>query len=434
MAMKKRIIIIFGLLFFGYFSFFLPAFPQANQINIEALKKKAPKVYIDCGRCDIDYIRTEITFVNYVRDRKEAQIHILITTLRTGSGGREYTISFIGQKEFKGINDVQKYFSDQTETEDEIREGLVKALKIGLMSYVAKTPIASRLRISLAEKKRPKITADRWNFWVFRLSSSGYFKGEKSYNYRSARASFSASRITPELKIRTSVSARHSREKFIYEDQTIKSTTESFYFSGLLVKSLNEHWSAGLFLGAESSTYQNIKFAFSPAPALEYNLFAYSQSTRRQLRFLYKLSFNDVSYREKTIYEKKSEKLWRESLSVTLDLREKWGSISTSLEGSHYFHDFSKNRLTLFSILNLKLFKGLSFFAFGGGSRIHDQLSLAKGEASLEEILLRRKLLETDYNYWFSIGFSFTFGSIYTNVVNPRFGSAGYGGVSIVID
>lgn len=432
--MKRIKIKILGLLFACYFFFILPAFPQTDQTDIKALKKSAPKVYIDCSRCDIDYIRTEITFVNYVRDRKEAQIHILITTLRTGSGGREYTVSFIGQKEFKGINDIQKYFSDQTETEDEIRQELVKTLKIGLMSYVAKTPIASRISIGLTEEGKQKVAADKWNFCVFRISSSGYFNGEKSYNNRSLRGSFSASRITPGLKIRTSISVNHSRQNFIYEDQTIESTTESLYFSGLLVRSLNDHWSAGIFIGAESSTYQNIKFALSPAPAVEYNLFPYSQSTRRQLRFLYRFGFNSVRYREKTIYDKKSENLWNESLSVTLDLREKWGSISTSLEGSHYFHDFSKNRLTLFSILNLRLFKGLSFFAFGGGSRIHDQLSLAKGVASLEEVLLRRKQLETNYNYWFSIGFSFTFGSIYTNVVNPRFGSSGYGGISIVID
>ncbi|MCK4495194.1 MAG: hypothetical protein KAU91_02515, partial [Candidatus Aminicenantes bacterium] len=125
-----------------------PAFSQEDQIDIEALKKDAPRVYIDCGMCDIDYIRTEITFVNYVRDRKEAQIHILVTTLRTGSGGREYTFSFIGQHEFEGINDTQKYFSEQADTQDEIREGMVKTLKIGLMSYVGKTPIARRIRIS----------------------------------------------------------------------------------------------------------------------------------------------------------------------------------------------------------------------------------------------------------------------------------------------
>ncbi|MFQ6070626.1 MAG: hypothetical protein ACE5LC_08905 [Candidatus Aminicenantales bacterium] len=407
---------------------------RAEQENIEELKKDAPKVYIDCGWCDIDYIRTEITFVNYVRERKEAQIHILITTLRTGSGGREYTIAFIGQHEFEGYNDTHKYYSKETDTEDEIRKGLVKALKIGLMSYTAKTPIARRIKISYAEKMKEKEVKDRWNFWVFRLSGSGRFRGEESYKSSSVRGSFSASRVTPEIKLRMSVSASHNRDDFTYDDQTIKSTFESMNFSGLLVKSISEHWSAGIFFRAAYSTYENVKYSLSPAPAVEFNLFPYSQFTRRQLRFLYRIGYNSVRYLEETIYNKTYENLFNESLSVTFDVREKWGSVSTTVAGSHYFHDFKKNRLTLFSIVNLRLFKGLNFFVFGGASVIHDQLSLPKGGLSLEEILLRRKQLETNYSYWFSIGLSFTFGSIYTNVVNPRFGSGGYGGVSIMID
>jgi hypothetical protein len=60
---------------------------------------------------------------------------------------------------------------------------------------------------------------------------------------------------------------------------------------------------------------------------------------------------------------------------------------------------------------------------------IHDQISLKKGQASLESVLLRRTMLETNYQYYFSIGLSYTFGSIYSNVVNPRFGGAGVGGM-----
>lgn len=411
-----------------------PALAGLQEEDIESLKKAAPKIYIDCGICDLDYIRTEITFVNYVRDRREAHVHVLITTLRTGSGGREYTLSFLGQHEFAGVNDTQKYFSNQTDTEDEVRQGLVRVLKIGLMSYVAKSPIAGRMAISYTEDVKPEAVADKWNYWVFSLSGSGYFSGEKSYDSNSLRGSFAASRITPELKIRMSFSARYSQQNFEFDGQTIDSTSESLNFSGLFVKSLGEHWSVGVFVEASSSTYENTRFSLSPHPAVEFNLFPYSQSTRRQLRFLYRFGPIILRYREISIYDKTSENLWREALSVTLDLKEKWGSISTTLAGSHYFHDFKKNRLTLFSILNLRLVKGLNFFAFGVGSRIRDQLALAKGGASLEEVLLRRKRLETNYSYFFSVGLSFTFGSIYTNVVNPRFGSDGHGGISIFID
>ncbi|MGZ7066409.1 MAG: hypothetical protein ACXVI6_08640, partial [Candidatus Aminicenantales bacterium] len=107
---------------------------RPGQEDLDALKKTAVKVYLDCGSCDIEYIKNEITFVNYVRDRNEAQVHVLITTQGTGSGGREYTLTFIGQNGFADVKDVQRYFTSSTDTEDEIRRGLVQALRLGLMS------------------------------------------------------------------------------------------------------------------------------------------------------------------------------------------------------------------------------------------------------------------------------------------------------------
>jgi hypothetical protein len=138
---------------------------------------------------------------------------------------------------------------------------------------------------------------------------------------------------------------------------------------------------------------------------------------------LYRLNFNAVRYQEETIYLKTKEDLWSEDLSITLELKEKWGTVSVSLEGSHYFHDLSKYHAQLYGEVSLRLYKGLSFDIFGSGSRIHDQLSLPKMGASLEDVLLMRKQLATSYDYYFSIGISYTFGSIYSNVVNPRFGT-----------
>lgn len=53
---------------------------------------------------------------------------------------------------------------------------------------------------------------------------------------------------------------------------------------------------------------------------------------------------------------------------------------------------------------------------------IHDQLALQKGDLSQEDVLLQRKQLSTQYNYYVSIGLRYTFGSIFSSVVNPRFG------------
>ena len=148
-------------------------------------------------------------------------------------------------------------------------------------------------------------------------------------------------------------------------------------------------------------------------------------STRRELRFLYRLNFTYIEYLKETIYYKTKEILFEENLTATLEIKERWGSVQSTLESSHYFHDFSKNQIRLSCNLNLRLFKGLSIDLRGSYSFIHDQLSLEKGELSEEDILLRRKQLATNHRYSFNIGFRYQFGSIYSNVVNPRFGSGG---------
>jgi len=410
----------------------LSVFSQTVPTDIEALKKSAPKVFIDCGWCDLEYIKTEITFVNYVRDRKEAEVHILVTTQTTGSGGTEYTLAFSGQNGFSGLDDTLKYFSKTTDTDDEIRQGLVKTMKMGLMTYVAKTPIAGRIAVSYAEEQGARTVADKWKSWVFSLSARGYFSGEQSYRNQSITGNFSANRVTPDIKIKLGLSANYNYSRYDYDGEIIDNDRESYSFSGLVVKSLDEHWSVGGFLNASSSTYSNIQLNVSPAPAIEYNVFPYSQSTRRQLRILYWAAFSMTRYRQETIYFKTRENLLTESLSVAVSVKEKWGSISASLTGSHYFHDFSKNYLNLNATIQFNILKGLDAFLYGGGARIHDQLALVKGDYTLEDVILRRKQLETSYSYYLMFGMSYTFGSIYTNVVNPRFGSTGSGGIIII--
>ena len=201
-----------------------------------------------------------------------------------------------------------------------------------------------------------------------------------------------------------------------------KNITSSQSFSGLVVKSITEHWSAGAALLVNSSTYRNIQRGITLSPAVEYNFFPYSESTHRELRFLYKISPNDFQYIDTTLSGKIAERLFSESLDITLEITEKWGTMRTSLEASHYFPDFGKNRLELSSNLDLRLFKGLSLSLNGSIEMIHDQLSLRKEEPTEEEVYLRTEELATEFEYRGSIGLSYTFGSIYSNVVNPRFG------------
>jgi len=418
----KRVLLpyTFFLWVFFFSGFSCLALDQTDTKNY--LQEQAVKVYLDVSGRFQEYIKTEITFVNYVRDRKEAQVYIMMTTRQTGAGGAEYTIKLIGQQDFKHVNDTVKFVSRQMDSEDMVRRGIVRVLKQGLMHYVEKTPLAEYIEISYRGLSKPEDAVDNWNYWVFNIDLDTDFSGEASKERHSLEASLAADRVTAESKISMGAGYDYMKRVYDFGENVYLSISHSKYFRGLYVKSLTDHWSAGMYANISSSSYTNDLLSADLAPAVEYNIFPYSDYTRREFRLLYRVAWNNVRYEEETIYDKIRETLFYQSLSATFEFKERWGSLSASLLGLNYLHDLSKNRLDFSCYLNLRIFKGLSFNISGDISMIHDQLSLPKRGATKEEILLHRKQIATDYDYYVSTGFRYTFGSIYSNVVNPRFG------------
>lgn len=376
---------------------------------------------------DLDYFRTEIPFVNYMRDRADADVHILTTVQRTGGDGREFTINFIGLRKFEGQRNTLKYTSKLTDTEDIIRKELVRYFKIGLMQFVSQSPAVRQLDVSYHKPASGEVQSqpvdDPWNYWTFRTRIRGNFNGEKSYKYSNLNSSFTANRVTEAWKLNFYLSVSHTRTLYDYgEELSYIDDRKSNYFDGSLVKSLTPHWSLGIESGAAKSTYNNYDLWAYFTPGIEYNVYPYSESTQRQFTFQYLLGAHYYDYHEQTIYLKMSEQLFNEQLNIAYEVKQPWGSIDISLRGSHYLHDIKKCNVSLDNSIELKLIKGFSLDIYGYITLVRDQLSLPGSGASLEEILLRRRELETSYEYYTSIGISYTFGSIYNNVVNPRFG------------
>lgn len=419
----KRIILLVTLTLF----FFIRAFSQETASTSDTLRKDALNVYMEAT----DYIRKEIPYVNYVRDIKDAGVYIISTTQRTGSGGYEYTYFLVGQNENAGMSDTISFVSSPDETRDEIRIREVRTLKMGLMRYVAKTPLSKYMNISFSEPLSETVSSDKWNSWVYRAQIYGYLNGEKSYKSTYLNGSVSANRVTEEWKINLRARYNYNIDQFDIDGDIIKSENNSTSFNSLIVKSISDHWSYGGTFYLGSSSYSNLDLALSIMPGIEYDLYPYSESTRRQLRFLYSIGYAFANYTDTTIYNKTEEGHFQQSISAAYEVVQKWGSIDLNLNYSNYLYDWSKNNLSIYGGVDWRIVKGLSINFGVSASLIHDQLGLVKGGATTEEVLLRRKELATQFQYFGSFGLTFTFGSIYNNVVNPRFGNSGGGGMSI---
>lgn len=429
-----RSFVLLGLLF----SWLLAGAASSSAQNTETAAvdtSEAVRVFLDCQtfQCDESYVRQEVGFVNYVRDRTDADVHVLVTAQQTGSGGSLFTLNYIGQRRFESMVDTLTYASSQTDTRQEVRGGLVRVFKAGLMRYVAQTDGISQIQIRQegAEERARRTTPeeDPWNYWLFETGVEGNFQGESQQREFGLEGNLSANRTTREWKVDLRAEAEYESESFeVEEGETITSTQRNYQFESLVVNSLTDHWSIGGFAEVEHSTFSNYDLSANVAPAIEYNVYPYSVSTTRQFRFLYRIQPTYFNYADSTIFNRLEETRVRQSLEATLELNRPWGSVEASLTASHFFFDFSKNRLEFDANLDIRVVRGLSFDVFGNVSLIRDQLNLPKGEASQEDVLLQRRELATNYRYFMGIGLSYTFGSIYNNIVNPRLGRGGGGG------
>ena len=388
---------------------------------------KPLRLYLDCWECDTEYLRQNLLFVDYVRDRLAADLHVFVTTQSTGSGGTSWTLKLIGVGRLQGQDRSSVFTTPSNFTSDERRREFARRLRLSLAGYAATTAVARDLDVTFAPPKAASPVPagpvkDPWNFWVYRLSGNSSFSGEQTSKNSSYRFSASATRITEGWKISASASTNINRRWFKLSDgRKVDANSDSASLGGSLVKSVGPRFSVGIRVNANESSVSNVDRSASIYPGFEFNFFPYKDYQRRSFTIWYELGPNFYNYRELTIYDKLSERITKQQMDVSYRVRHPWGSFNAFLGTSQHLKHPGRYRINLNVGTDVRLFKGFSFNVYGGYSRIKDQVSLIKGAATQEEILLRLRQLATDYSYNFGTGFSYTFGSIFNSVVNPRF-------------
>jgi hypothetical protein len=352
-----------------------------------------------------------------------------VSTQSTGAGGVEYTLAFLGRRRFNELDDSLTYVSKPASVDDETRRGLAHVIKLGLARYVVRATGAERVTISFAAPdatSTAKVVRDPWNYWVFRTAVNGFGNGETSNRSRFIFSDFSANRITENWKTNLSFNVSYDESTYELSDgERFVNVQRNYGVEFLQVKSMGQHWSAGMTGGVGSSTYLNERRVLRFAPAIEYNFFSYKESTRRQLRLQYSVGPARYDYQDTTIFLKMRETVPVQSLAAAISARQPWGSVSINSEARNFIDDPSKRFMSVGGEVSIRIIKGLNFNVGGQVSSIHDQIYLAKEDLTDEQILVRQRQLATSYRYFANFGVSYTFGSILNNVVNPRFGSNG---------
>jgi hypothetical protein len=295
-------------------------------------------------------------------------------------------------------------------------------IELGLIPFIAQTSLADYINIEVKNQtvQEEDEVKDHWNNWIFEVYGGLKFEEETSQSSLDIRYGLYADYVTETWRIRLRPFFNYSQRDYVRNEEKIRSVINRDGFQGRVIRSISDHWSLGVFANIDVNTFENIEFGYRVAPAIEYSLLPYKLALRKEYTIAYSIGYINRKYIEETIFNKMEESLYNQSLELGVRVLEPWGSVRAGIEGSHFLHDFSKYRFSVDGRLSLRVFKGFSVDFSSRYDYVQDQLSLPKGDASLEDILLQQRQLATTYGVSVSIGLSYSFGSVYNNVVNTR--------------
>ena len=385
------------------------------------------KVFLDCSwRCDADFFQRKMPYIDFYKDPKTANLHVIVNGERSSNGGDIVTFRFIGVNEFENVDNTLTVDILPNTSNDSERKQYLEVLTKGVYAYIIRTKANDVVSLSFSETEAEdkEIEKDKWNNWAFRTSIGGYFSGEESYSNSNSYVSLSANRITEESKFTSSFYINSSISKFKFEnDPDVTVENKSKYANMTYVKSKGEHFSIGAKANYSQATFMNYDGHYEFSPCIEYNFFPYSESSEHRLSLLYGVSANHNDYTDTTVYLKTSENFASHLFELTYDNTQTWGSFSFSINGNQILDkdDLRKYNVRISSNVDWNITKGLSLNYWTYINFDRAQIHLPLNGATYEEIILRQKELESNYFYYMSFGLSYTFGSMKNNVVNPRF-------------
>lgn len=417
----------------------------APEVLPDSLLQSSLRVFLDCQGgvrgCDRNFFVQEMGYVNWVRDRFDSDVHLLLTSLNAANGGRQITINFLGQKRYTGKVDTLVVTTLPNDADDRVRRDLLRNFQLGLAPYVARTPIASRLSLAIAGGAvaptiNPRNIKDRWNLWLYRIDGNMAASGEQLVRSTNLSSSISAARTSDTWKINLGATGSYNERDFTIFQRNASNPAERDTISvvvlqraantnALFGRTINAHWTAGVKVSTGFSEVLNQKLAIRVSPAIEYNYFPWSEATRHQLTALYYVGPNYYRYYGTTVFDEDDETRFNQTLLLALTQRQKWGNTNLTLEGSHYLHDPQRNHVTLSGFVDLRIGRGFSLNFRGSASRVRDQIYIARAVQSERDILTQRQQLQTNFRYNMNVGIGYTFGSIYNTIVNQRFGNLG---------
>ncbi|TVP54092.1 MAG: hypothetical protein EA351_13885 [Gemmatimonadales bacterium] len=422
--------------------FTAPVESEAATVAVQASPESAspPAVFLDCQsrrNCNRSQFQTEIEFATWVRDRSDADVHLIFTSQGLSGGGREYTLDFVGQGPLEGLTDELTFIEDGQDVQAEVMDGLARTLRLGLLRFALQSGMGENLDVEFLGDAAPEAGGDveshaleegeagvydPWNYWTFQVGLSGNADFRETRTSTRVNPRVNADRVTEDWKMNFHGRLDFRREsRDLADGRVVRDDRDDWRVTALVVRSVSNHFSVGIDADMRNSVARNQHARLQFNPAVEYNYFPYAEANRRQLIAHYSVGFEHSNYIEETMFGTLRETLPQHRLGVQYRAREQWGNAGLGIDANQYLHDADFYSLGIQGDVSYRIVRGLELNVSGSASIVNDNIHTPAGDISDEDILLGRQALPSSYRYQTSLGLSYRWGSSFANVVNTRF-------------
>lgn len=391
-----------------------------------------PRLFLSCPTdCFEDYLKQELSYFSFVRDRYLADANLIVSRQQAGNGGERFTVRALWSKDAIERMRIpvrpleEAFLVPPAATIDEARAALAQAtLRVLYRSlaeshqrYVFNMSVPPRSAVNLSE------LFDPWNYFVLvpELSVSG--EGGSGYYFVEGTGALTIRRTTEPWRLRVRGSYTRNWNGFQLEDGSrVSADIPSWQFRALSAHAIGRRWALGGLLTLIGSDYENFRGHLRAAPAIEFNIFPYSENASQQLRFVYQAGVWWASYLEGNRQGLMEEVRPYHALSFVSDVNQAWGSIQWVLQGNQFVDAPSLFRLSTGTNLSLRLTSGLAFVLEAEFAWVEDLVNLRGRPVTDQELLLWTVQQPTSFTFVGKAGLAYTFGSHHNSIVNPRFG------------
>lgn len=409
---------------------FLTAFALSFLWAGTASAAPPPKLFISCAQpllCFDSYLRQELSYFDFVRDQYLADLTLVISIQPAGNGGMRFSVVLRHRDPTADLAGARtrSFVALPGATPQAQREELLQVILRVLQTDLIDTPSDDAFTLSITKRTGNTLTNqyDPWHHWVITPELLGYAEGASGYYSADLNSALTVRRITEPSKLRLRGTYGRRLSRYRFEDgESVSGDVYTWEGRAIYAHSVGERWAIGGAVTTRGSQFENLQKHVHGGPLLEFNIFPYTQNASKQLRFAYQAGAWANWYFEENEAGRMRQVKPYHALSLIADVNQSWGSVQWVGQVNSFLDDPELYRVSTGAILGIRLFRGLAVTMAGQAALVRDLIGLRRRPITDLELLLRTAQQRTDYTFELEFAVSYTFGSVYNTIVNPRFG------------